>query len=63
MLLWGVYYGLSMAYIGIWDMGYGWFVILSAGYIWSFVWFGVDIVFRPGEIVEDLVIRLQSDVI
>ena len=55
-LLWFIY-GLY------WDMGYGWFVILSAGYIWSFVWFGVDIVFRPGKIVEDLAIRLQSDVI
>ena len=49
-------YGLFMGYVGIWDMGYGWFVYLSAGYIWSLVWFGVDTVFRPGKIVEDLVI-------
>lgn len=62
MLLWGVLY---MGLLDYWIMGYGWFVIsISWVYIWSLVWFGVvDIVFRSGKIAEDLVIRLQSDVI
>lgn len=62
MLLWGVSFKGLLDY---WIMGYGWFVIsISWVYIWSLVWFDVvDIVFRSGKIAEDLVIRLQSDVI